>query len=118
MEPLAIQIATLKEILPLLKETVSELNLFRYYPMQYDSKYSLPNDKVNPHDKVMMNDVKIIDMVITPIFKELGIFDFIWSGFNPYKVKSNSFMEGFVTLYMKLNFLLDPDNFPDLPEDK
>jgi predicted transposase/invertase (TIGR01784 family) len=48
----------------------------------------------------------------------IGIFDFIWSGFNPYKVKSNSFMEGFVTLYMKLNFLLDPDNFPDLPEDK
>ena len=118
MEPSTRQITTLNNILPLLKETVTELNLFRYYPMQYDRKYSSPFDKVNPHDKVMLNDVERIDQVITPIFKDLGIHGVIWQGVNPYKSKSNSFMEEFVTLYMKLNFLMDPDNFPDLPEDK
>jgi len=118
MEPSARQITELKGILPLLKETVSDLNLLRYYPLQYDRKYSLPFDKVNPHDKVMLNNVEKIDQVISPIFKALGIHAVIWQGINPYKGNSNSFMEEFVTLYMKLNFLMDPDNFPDLPEDK
>ena len=135
MEPSARQITALKGILPLLKETVSDLNLSRYYPLQYDRKYSLPFDKVNPHDKVMLSNVEKTDHVITPIFKELGIhdviwqginpykgssnsFDVFWKGINPYKGSSNSFMEAFVTLYMRLNFLMDPDNFPDLPEDK
>jgi hypothetical protein len=118
MEPSPRQISALKGILPLLKETVSDLNLFRYYPLQYDQKYSSPFDKVNPHDKVMLNDVEKIDQVITPVFKELGILGVIWQGVNPYKNKSNLFMEEFVSLYMKLNFLMDPDNFPDLPEDR
>lgn len=118
MEPSARQISALKGILPPLQETVSDLNLSRYYPLQYDRKYSSPFDKVNPHDKVMLSNVEKIDYVITPIFKELGILAVIWQGINPYKGNSNSFMEEFVTLYMKLNFLMDPDNFPDLPEDK
>lgn len=118
MEPSARQISALKGILPLLQETVSDLNLSRYYPLQYDRKYSSPFDKVNPHDKVMLSNVEKTDYVITPIFKELGILGVIWQGINPYKGNSNSFMEEFVTLYMKLNFLMDPDNFPDLPEDK
>jgi hypothetical protein len=56
--------------------------------------------------------------VITPVFKELGILGVIWQGVNPYKNKSNLFMEEFVSLYKKPNFLMDPDNFPDLPEDR
>ena len=118
MEPSAIQIAALKEILPLLKETVSDLNLSRYYPLQYDRKYSLPFDKVNPHLIVMLSNVERIHQFISPIFKDLGILAVIWQGINPYEDSTNTFLDEFITIYMRLNFLMDPDNFPDLPEDK
>jgi len=116
MEPSENQLLLLRNIVHLLRDTVKDLNLFRYNPMQYDQNYSAPWDKVNPQDKVILKNVEMIDQVVVPIFKDLGIHDLIWAGENPYAGMNQGirrWMNDFVSQYMRLNFLMDPDNFPN-----
>lgn len=101
----------LKAVLPLLKRVVSDLEMLRYQPHQYDAKYSSFGDSVNPNDKVLERNCAKVDSIIHPIFAIKGI------NVNPVNYSSkirdtgDEILNETIRLYQKMNFLLDPDNF-------
>jgi len=107
------QISKLEPIVPLLESAVKDLELLRYHPFQYDSMYSSFGDAVNPHDDILKRNINKIDKLITPILKELGIYEAVLVGQNPFGGSGIKALDRSIELFQRMNFLLDPDNFPE-----
>lgn len=101
----------LKAILPLLRRVVSDLEMLRYQPFQYDAKYSSLGDSVNPNDKILERNCAKVDLIIQPIFAIKGIDVTPVNYTSKIPDTGDEILNETIRLYQKMNFLLDPDNF-------